>query len=206
MSMTTPHAPSTPPHAPAPGTKFRILVIEDDAEVARLILLNLSRAGLDCRYAPDGPTGLSAFHEADPHLVLLDLMLPGFDGRAVCMQIREKSTVPVIIMTALSGEEPALQCFKLGADDFVTKPFNPKLLMARVVAHLRRVYAYDSEFEGETEPAAPISPSVPPGYARCDACGYSGPQRAFEAASATQTRALICPRCKRKDDIVVAIG
>src|SRR5688500_14085714 len=115
-----------------PGAKFRVLVIEDDTEVARLILLNLSRAGLDCRYAPDGPTCLSAFIEADPHLVLLDLMLPGFDGRAVCMQIREHSTVPIVIMTALTGEEPQIQCFKLGADDYVTKPFNPKLLVARV--------------------------------------------------------------------------
>lgn len=209
MSLTPPQAPTTPqapPHVPAPGSKFRILVVEDEAEVARLILLNLSRAGLDCRYAPDGPTALAALHDADPHLVLLDLMLPGFDGRAVCMQIREKSTIPVIILTALTGEEPALQCFKLGADDFVTKPFNPKLLVARVVAHLRRVYAYDTEFEAVEAQAAPPTPAVPPGYARCDACGYSGPQRAFEAASTTNGRGLVCPRCRRKDDISVAIG
>jgi len=189
----------------SPGTKFRVLVIEDDAEVARLILLNLARAGLDCRYAPDGPTGLAAFKEAEPHLVLLDLMLPGFDGRAVCMQIREKSTVPVIIMTALAGEEPQLQCFKLGADDFVSKPFNPKLLVARVVAHLRRVYSYDVEIEGEASAPLPKS-DVPPGFARCEACGYSGPQLSFELVDGQGHRSMACPRCHRKDDLVVAIG
>ena len=192
--------------AAGPGTKYRVLVVEDDAEVARLILLNLARAGLDCRYAPDGPTGLAAFKEAEPHLVLLDLMLPGFDGRAVCMQVREKSTVPIIIMTALGGEEPQLQCFKLGADDFVAKPFNPKLLVARVVAHLRRVYSYDVELEAPEAPAPLPKSDVPPGYARCDACGYSGPQKTFEVMDSHGNRSLTCPRCHRKEDIVVAIG
>ncbi len=139
-----------------PGEKFRVLVVEDDAEVARLILLNLARAGLDCRFAGDGPMAFTAFKEANPHLILLDLMLPGFDGRAVCMQVREKSTVPIIIMTALAGEEPQLQCFRMGADDFVTKPFNPKLLVARVVAHLRRVYAYDVDIEPDKQQLSPL--------------------------------------------------
>ena len=206
---------------PAPSSKFRVLVIEDDGEVARLILLNLARAGLDCRYAPDGATGVTAFKEADPHLILLDLMMPGLDGRAVCIKIRETSTLPIIIMTALSGEEPQLQCFKLGADDFVTKPFNPKLLVARVVAHLRRVYAYDVEPEtGEPIAAPPTKNSLPAtrtsppatktflpaGHARCDACGFSGPQLAFEARVGDGGRSMQCPQCRRRDDIVVSLG
>lgn len=186
------------------GSKFRILVIEDDAEVARLILLNLSRSGLDCRYAPDGPTGVAAFKEANPHLVLLDLMLPGFDGRTVCMQIREISTVPIIIMTALSDEEPQLQCFKLGADDYVTKPFSPKLLVARLVAHLRRVYAYDSDPDEDTTPATANGISVPPGFARCDNCGYSGQSQTFDMRDKNGLRSRICPRCQRRDKITVA--
>ncbi len=206
---------------PAPSAKFRILVVEDDAEVARLILLNLGRAGLDCRYTADGATGLSAFKEADPHLVLLDLMMPGMDGRAVCMKIRETSTVPIIIMTALSGEEPQLQCFKMGADDYVAKPFNPKLLVTRVVAHLRRVYAYDAE-TGNDAPVAihsaaprpkPVASHKPPseapipiGFARCGACDFSGPQLAFEVRGGDGGRSLACPQCRRKEDIVVSLG
>lgn len=195
--------------APAPGSKFRILVIEDDHEVARLILLNLARIGLDCRYAPDGPTGLAAFKDADPHLILLDLMLPGLDGRAVCTKIRETSTLPIIIITALSGDEPQLQCFKLGADDYVTKPFNPKLLITRVVAHLRRVYSYDVELETGEPLAAPPPVKkivVPPGYARCDACGFSGPLQTFEMRDSQGGRNMMCPRCRRRDDIVVSVG
>ena len=207
---------------PAPSAKFRILVIEDDAEVARLIMLNLARAGLDCRYTADGTTGLSAFKEADPHLILLDLMMPGLDGRAVCMKIRETSTIPIIVMTALSGEDTQLQCFKMGADDYVTKPFNPKLLVTRVVAHLRRVYAYDAESDknepvpapktprakpadSSSPPSAPEAP-VPAGFARCGACGFSGPQLSFEIRGGDGGRSLACPQCRRKEDIVVSLG
>ncbi len=129
--------------------KFRILVVEDEPAVARLILMNLAKAGLDCRYAPDGPSGLAAFQETKPHLVLLDLMMPGMNGRDVCARIRETSNVPIIMLTAVSGEEAQVQGFKVGADDYVTKPFNPKTLLARVVAHLRRVYRYDVTGEEE---------------------------------------------------------
>lgn len=205
----TPVPPTIPemPQKPAPGEKFRILVIEDDAEVARLILLNLARAGLDCRYAADGPLGLAACRDADPHLILLDLMLPGFDGRAVCMQVREKSTVPIIIMTAMSGEEPQLQCFRIGADDYVTKPFNPKLLVARVVAHLRRVYSYDAEIEPNEKATIPTGKkTVPPGFAHCDNCGYSGPQQAFQMMNGKGGFTQFCPRCRESDQIVVALG
>ncbi len=204
---TTPPTLLTMPQKPGPGEKFRVLVIEDDAEVARLILLNLARAGLDCRYAADGPMGLQACKEADPHLILLDLMLPGFDGRAVCMQVREKSTVPIIIMTALSGEEPQLQCFRIGADDFVTKPFNPKLLVARVVAHLRRVYSYDIEIEPDTTATISLTKkTVPPGFARCENCGYSGPQQAFQMHDGKGGFTQFCPRCREKDRIILALG
>ena len=223
--MNTPTTGQLTPQKPGPGEKFRILVIEDDPEVARLILLNLARAGLDCRYAGDGPTGLLAFKEADPHLILLDLMLPGFDGRALCMQIREKSTVPIIIMTALSGEEPQLQCFRLGADDYVTKPFNPKLLVARVVAHLRRVYAYDFEIERDEKasmpslhgnakqslqaPGKPVAKSAATsksGFSHCENCGYSGPQQAFQMMDGKGGFTQFCPRCREKERIVVSLG
>jgi len=131
------------------GGKFRILVIEDDPAVARLILVNLAKAGLDCRYAPDGVAGLVAFQETKPHLVLLDIMMPGMNGRDVCARIRETSTVPIIMLTAVTGDENQVQGFKIGADDYVTKPFTPQALIARVVAHLRRAYRYDMPDDDE---------------------------------------------------------
>ena len=206
MPTTPPLNTLAMPKKPGPGEKFRVLVVEDDAETARLILLNLARAGLDCRYAADGPMGLQACHDADPHLILLDLMLPGFDGRAVCMQVREKSTVPIVIMTAISGEDAQLQCFRMGADDYVTKPFNPKLLVARVVAHLRRVYSYDAEIEPDVTATVSFGKTtVPSGFAQCDSCGYSGPQQAFQMMDGKGGFTQFCPRCRDADHIVLAL-
>lgn len=192
----------------APASKqFRILVIEDDANIARLILANLSKAGLECRYAADGVAGLAAFNETDPHLVLTDLMLPGLNGDGVIAKIREKSTVPVILMTAADSDEAQIQAFKAGADDYVSKPFNPKLMVARVVAHLRRVYRYDVTPEEEEKPGTPDARDlIPAGWVACDACGYLGPREKFEKSDTTGRRHIMCPNCKQGDTLTFSIG
>jgi DNA-binding response OmpR family regulator len=123
---------------------YRVLVIEDDPHIARLILVNLNRAGLEGRCALEGAAGLEAFRDHPPHLVLLDLMMPVMDGFQVCEKIRAKSSVPIIIMTARLEPIHQMRGFRLGADDYVLKPFDPQLLVARVIAHLRRVYRYDN--------------------------------------------------------------
>src|SRR5687768_14131626 len=101
------------PDVPTNG-KFRILVVEDDSNIARLVMANLTRAGLECRYAVDGNAGFAAFQETNPHLVLTDIMMPGLNGRDLCAKIRETSNVPIIMMTAADSEEGQVNSFKAG--------------------------------------------------------------------------------------------
>ena len=193
------------------ASNYRILVVEDDEHIARLILTSLSRLGLECRWAPDGVAGLEAFEECQPHLVLLDLMMPRMSGHEVCAKIRETSTVPIIIMTALDQEEEQLQGFKMGADDYIPKPFNPKLLIARVVAQLRRAYRYDAQTADDPRLSAADAASVdekstPVGWASCDACGYMGPREKFEKENAMGQRFTVCPHCKQSEHVAFSIG
>jgi DNA-binding response OmpR family regulator len=189
------------PNPPESG-KFRVLVVEDDPNISRLILSTLTRAGFDCRYAPDGVEGWQAFKESDPHLVLTDIMMPGLNGQQLCQKIRETSTVPIIMMTAADSEEAQLLGFKGGADDYVAKPFNPKMMTARVIAHLRRVYRYDFADKKEKEEAN----SMPEGWAQCQACGYMGPRERFEKDSATGQVKSICPVCGGSENVAYAVG
>src|SRR5512136_451320 len=115
-----------------------ILIIEDDslqADVARLLL---EHHGFDIVLAADGVEGLRKLYEVQPDLVILDLILPQLDGWAVCRRIREMSTVPIIIMTSRRSDEEKIKGLRLGADDYVVKPYNPQELMARVGSVLRR--------------------------------------------------------------------
>jgi len=127
-----------------PAGKFLILVIEDDPTTARLLAVHLARSGLECHHAANGKSGLAAFDSIKPHLVLLDIMMPDMDGHEVCARIRASSTVPIIMITARTESADQVQSFKSGADDYVAKPFDLALLMARVMAHLRRAYRYDA--------------------------------------------------------------
>lgn len=200
--MLTNSAPDTP----TPGQKYRILLAEDDPNIGRLVVINLKSAGFDVQHASDGNAGWKAFEEFNPHLVLLDVMMPGMNGRDLCAKIREKSTVPVIMMTALDSEQDQLQGFKVGADDYLPKPFNPKLMIARVISALRRVYKYDvsENASGETSSAA-VSSSTPSGWATCEACGYMGPRRVFDSETQNGEKVLKCPNCRKSEFISFAI-
>jgi DNA-binding response OmpR family regulator len=125
----------------------RILLVEDDPKTSATVALYLQREGYDVATAADGVEALERAREREPHLVVLDLMLPRLDGLAVCRALREsgrESGHPAIIMvTARSTEEDKLAGLDLGADDYVTKPFSPRELMARVRAVLRRVAEED---------------------------------------------------------------
>jgi DNA-binding response OmpR family regulator len=117
-----------------------ILVVEDDRAIAELVQLYLRREGHDVQIVDNGATALRHF-ESDAvtlDLVVLDLMLPGLDGRGVCRRLRLKSDVPVIMLTALDDDRDKIEGLELGADDYLTKPFNPQELVARVRAILRR--------------------------------------------------------------------
>ncbi|HTE83376.1 MAG TPA: response regulator transcription factor [Dehalococcoidia bacterium] len=115
-----------------------ILVVEDDTTLASALRYNLERNGYTCLLAGDGARALELAAREHPSLVVLDLMLPGIDGMEVCRRIRSDSTVPIIMMTARVEEVDRVVGLEVGADDYVTKPFSMRELMARVHAALRR--------------------------------------------------------------------
>ena len=101
-----------------------ILVVEDDKDIANIIVFNLERNGFETLEANDGPSGLKLALECAPDLILLDVMLPGIDGFEICRQVRERSQVPIIMLTAREEETDKILGLELGADDYVTKPFS----------------------------------------------------------------------------------
>jgi len=115
-----------------------ILVVDDDVNIRRLLRLYLERDRYRVEEAGDGPEALRRVEERAYDLLLLDVMLPGIDGMEVCRRIREQSQVPIILLTARSGDSDKVVGLDLGADDYVVKPFSPRELMARVRAQLRR--------------------------------------------------------------------
>ena len=117
----------------------RILIVEDEVDLSNLIAAHLRQEGHQVLQAFDGPSGLAMVEGHDPHLVVLDWMLPGLDGLAVCRRIRERHLVPVIMLTARDEEIDRVLGLEAGADDYVTKPFGIRELQARVRAALRRV-------------------------------------------------------------------
>jgi two-component system response regulator RegX3 len=120
-------------------SRSRILIIEDEAAIAEGIAYNLRREGYEVVRAADGETGLAEARRARPDLVLLDLMLPGLSGTEVCRAIRQRSNVPVIMLTAKDSEIDKVVGLEIGADDYVTKPYSSRELLARIKAVLRRL-------------------------------------------------------------------
>ena len=117
----------------------KVLVVDDDAKTVTLVKLYLNRDGYRVVTASDGNEALRLARENHPDLIVLDLMLPGISGLEVCRILREESDVPIIMLTALTTDEDRLKGLDLGADDYVTKPFSPRELAARVRAVLRRL-------------------------------------------------------------------
>jgi two-component system response regulator VicR len=115
-----------------------ILIVEDEKSISEIIAFNLKKEGYEVLMAYDGVTGLKLALEKKPELILLDIMMPGMDGFNVCKKIRQTSEVPIIMLTARSEEVDKVLGLEIGADDYVTKPFSPRELMARVKANLRK--------------------------------------------------------------------
>jgi DNA-binding response OmpR family regulator len=115
-----------------------ILVVEDDTALRETLVYNLSRQDYSVRSVGDGLSALKAARQAQPDLILLDLMLPGMDGIEVCRILRQEMNIPILILTARDDEIDRVIGLEIGADDYITKPFSMRELMARVKAHLRR--------------------------------------------------------------------
>lgn len=123
----------------------KILIADDEAHIRRLVCDFLRREGYEPLEAEDGEQALSVFHaHPDTALMLLDVMMPKRDGWEVCRAVRETSNMPILMLTARSEEFDELMGFEAGADDYVTKPFSPSVLMKRVAALLRRAQAPDA--------------------------------------------------------------
>ena len=119
-------------------TKQKILIVDDDENIAELISLYLTKECFDTMIVYDGEDALTAFDTYHPNLILLDLMLPGIDGYQVCREIRAKSNTPIIMLSAKGEVFDKVLGLELGADDYILKPFDPKEMVARVRAVLRR--------------------------------------------------------------------
>jgi DNA-binding response OmpR family regulator len=124
---------------------MKILVADDDLDLLGLVAYSLSQAGYLVVKASDGPGALATFEAESPDLVILDINMPGSSGFEVCTAIRARGDVPVMMLTARGEEQDLVKALDLGADDYLTKPFSPKTLLARVKALLRRSNAERSQ-------------------------------------------------------------
>ncbi|EFI42339.1 MULTISPECIES: response regulator transcription factor [Peptoniphilus] len=129
--------------------KYKILVAEDDKAIRDSIGIYLKNSNYDVIYAFDGKDALEKFRSNEIHLVIMDLMMPNVTGEEAILKIREKSYVPIIILSAKSEDYDKVIGLNIGADDYITKPFNPLELMARVNSNIRRLYKYQSKEENE---------------------------------------------------------
>ena len=125
-------------------TTFYVLLIEDDPQTAQMVRFYLEREDFTVVVANDGPAGEKAYRQYSPHLILLDIMLPGVDGLELCRRIRRQSNTPILMLTARTEDTDKAIGLGVGADDYLTKPFSPIELIARVKALLRRAYQYNA--------------------------------------------------------------
>ncbi len=132
-------------------SKGKILVVDDERKIVSLVRAYLEREGYRVIEASDGRQALETFRREKPDLIVLDLMLPEVDGLEVCRQIRRTSEVPIIMLTARDEDADKLIGLELGADDYITKPFSPRELVARIRAVLRRVRPPKTPFSSPTQ-------------------------------------------------------
>ncbi|WP_250278601.1 response regulator YycF [[Clostridium] colinum] len=125
----------------------KILVVDDEQSIMNIIAFNLKKEGYEVVCAEDGEMAIKIFEEESPDLILLDIMMPKIDGYGVCKRIRDKSDIPIIMLTARADEVDKVLGLEIGADDYVTKPFSNRELMARVKANLRRKTNINQENE-----------------------------------------------------------
>ena len=132
-----------------------VLVVEDEASIASFVSLYLKNAGYEVRTATNGAEALSSVQTQQPSLIVLDLMLPDIDGIEICRRIRQKSEVPILMLTARDEDVDKIIGLEVGADDYLTKPFNPRELVARVKSILRRASPERRQIEKHVSAARP---------------------------------------------------
>jgi two-component system response regulator VicR len=126
----------------------KILIVDDEKTIVDILAYNLRKEGYEIIEAYDGKKGLELALSENPDLVMLDIMMPGLDGYEVCTRLRKVSQVPVIMLTAKAEESDKVMSFELGADDYITKPFGVREMLARVMANLRRGHMVQATASG----------------------------------------------------------
>jgi DNA-binding response OmpR family regulator len=138
----------------------KILVVDDELALQETLAYNLRRQGYEVEIAGDGPAALDSAHSFKPDLILLDVMLPGIDGFELCRILRQDSNIPVLMLTARDDEIDRVVGLEVGADDYMTKPFSMRELMARVKAMLRRVRMIRDEMQSAAQPQPAVEPQT----------------------------------------------
>jgi two-component system response regulator RegX3 len=157
----------------------RVLIVEDEESFSDALSYMLRREGFDAVVAETGPQALAEFDRAGADIVLLDLMLPGLPGTEVCRQLRSRSSVPIIMLTAKDGEIDKVVGLELGADDYVTKPYSARELVARIRAVLRRQGDAEPSSEGVLE-AGPVRMDVERHTVSVDGASVALPLKEFD--------------------------
>jgi OmpR family response regulator RpaB len=121
-----------------PQSKAKILVVDDEPSICQILQTRLRMVGYEVMTASDGLAGLKTFGEMNPDLVILDLMLPQLDGYGVCEKLRSRTSIPILMLSAIDEVSQKIACLEMGADDYMVKPFSPKELIARIGSLLRR--------------------------------------------------------------------
>ncbi|MBD8023371.1 response regulator transcription factor [Microbacterium gallinarum] len=158
----------------------RVLIVEDEPDLADPLAYLLRREGFEVEIAEDGPAALTAFREHGADILLLDLMLPGMPGTEVARQIRSTSTVPIIMLTAKDSEVDIVVGLELGADDYVTKPYSARELLARMRAVLRRFAQVDADLDERVLDAGRVVLDIDRHTVAVDGSEISMPLREFE--------------------------
>ncbi|MFE1664162.1 response regulator [Microbacterium sp. P02] len=158
----------------------RVLIVEDEPDLADPLAYLLKREGYEVEIAEDGPSAISTFHERGADIILLDLMLPGMPGTEVCRQIRTTSNVPIIMLTAKDSEVDIVVGLELGADDYVTKPYSSRELLARMRAVLRRIATLDADLDERILQAGRVTVDIDRHTVSVDGREIAMPLKEFE--------------------------
>ena len=158
----------------------RVLIVEDEPDLAEPLAYLLRREGYEVEIAEDGPAAVAAFEERGCDIVLLDLMLPGMSGTEVCRRIRQTSAVPIVMVTAKDSEVDIVVGLELGADDYVTKPYSARELLARMRAVLRRTAEPDVDLEEHVLTGGRVTLDIDRHSVAVDGSEISMPLKEFE--------------------------
>ena len=158
----------------------RILLVEDEPDLADPLAYLLRREGFEVEISEDGPGAVEAFHERGADIILLDLMLPGMPGTEVCRQVRQSSAVPIIMLTAKDSEVDIVVGLELGADDYVTKPYSSRELLARMRAVLRRASQAEADLEERVLDGGRVSLDIDRHTVSVDGAEINMPLKEFE--------------------------